>query len=391
VDYTVLRGFRASQAKYSPAVIARLAAKIQRKRHAAGQFGDAIAGNQTQQAMKAIGTAESKDLEQRLRQLFLEVLRFLSITTSATLQLHFVDCKLLVSIAGDTTDQAVHWDDGRGWDAPHTQITFLLHCSEGEGIRTTSLPNFPTRSLFQTSAHVLPNIGERTKHTRVDTTPLKPLWQKLTPMLQPEHFHSIPARIGDITVIRQHVPHFGTMHSGAASPNTPPRIVCFAMTSAEAGDGQDGAQYYWWHAVESAHGHGSREHLSALLAAKQHTPIERMSKYWEWRKLVSKIELDAAFMADYYGEDNGPLWIDRHDGTDPFASSRKQEQKKEAATAATAAATIPVKAAAGSKRARGAGEGGAKRARVDERKDEEREERERMERIMSVVEEGEIR
>lgn len=335
VGYTVLRGFIASKAEHSPTVVAVLALAVQEQQRAANRLGEAIAGNQTQQAFKAIATAAAKQVESRMRSLFIEVLAFLGME-SATLQLHLVDCKLLVSIAGNT--KAVHWDDGHGWDAPRTQITLLLHCTEGEGIHTTSVPNFDTSALFQNLHHLLPNIGERTKYERIDNTPLRPLWAKLIPLLQPQDFHSVAARIGDITVIRQHVPHYGTQHRGAASPSSPPRLVCFAMTSAVAGDGQDGA-------------------------------------------LVSKLKADAAFMEEYYGEDNGPLWITA--GPVPFASSRKLERAK--ADAAAAAAATPAKQAPRSnKRERRAGAGGAKRARIgigervvkEERRERERGERE---------------
>jgi len=102
-------------------------------------------------------------------------------------------------------EQLVHWDFPTAY-LTQGKYTMLWHLSEAAGQRTTALPRF--------EAHHQPD--ERTTNEQ--------LRDFLQPLFDKKNYASEAARIGDVTLFDQCIPHFGT-----ANTSSQERIVVFFM------------------------------------------------------------------------------------------------------------------------------------------------------------------
>lgn len=162
-----------------------------------------------------------------------------------------VDTKILTASPG-RGDQPIHFDCARGV-AAREQYSCILICSNG--CFSTALPRFAENEDLSFSSD-------------------RRSMQKVAHLLDESHYDSIPVSAGDIVFFRQSTPHRGVQ-------NTMPqgnRVVLFGMLSPSSEFGQDAQQVFPWLYVGHAFGWESLEFAAALVAGRDHKPIERFKQ-----------------------------------------------------------------------------------------------------------------
>jgi hypothetical protein len=247
----------------------------------------------------------------------------------------FIEPKRLVSLPGQG-EQAVHWDCAYAYDTPPTTITFLLHCTEGDGIDMTALPLYSARERIPaTRPRDTVAFGSERMHT---TKSRRRQLQSAIPLLDKQHFHRVSARVGDVTLCRQSVPHYGTRNNSGGE-----RVVLFAMLSASPLPTQDDFQFFRWQFVAEAFGHESLEYAQSLVAGKEFESMERFPDEKSWRFAVQLLD-KFGFLRLYYGEGGTPQWNNADQQSGAGQRKKKKEKSRGAAGAAAAAASVSVSA-----------------------------------------------
>ena len=250
--------------------------------------------------------------------------------------LHFIEPKRLVSLPGEG-EQAVHWDCAYAYDTPPSTVTFLLHCSEGVGIDTTALPLYSSRECIP-ATRLRDTVAFGSERMRTRSSRCEQL-QAAIPLLDKQHFHRVTARVGDVTLCRQSVPHYGTRNNSGGE-----RVVLFAMLSGSRLPSQDDFQFFRWQFVAEAFGCESVEYAQALVAGKEFESMERFPDERSWRFAVQLLEKHGLLQL-YYGEGT-PQWNNAEQQSGAGQRKRKKEKRSGAAGAAAAAASASVSASA---------------------------------------------
>ena len=246
--------------------------------------------------------------------------------------LQFIEPKRLVSLPGEG-EQAVHWDCAFAYDTLPNTITFLLHCTEGDGIDTTALPLYSARERIP-ATQPRDAVAFGSEHMYIKTSRRRQL-QSAIPLLDKQHFHRVSARVGDVTLCRQSVPHYGTRNNSGGE-----RVVLFDMFSSSDLLTQDDFQFFRWQFVGEAFGRESLEYAQALVAGKEFESVERFREADEqsWREanqLLEKFDL----LRLYYGEEGQPQWNNEQEQATTERADKK-EKRRGAASAAAAAVSV---------------------------------------------------
>lgn len=235
------------------------------------------------------------------------VLPNLGFSAAALARLHLVDFKIVIGEAQRSRKQIVHWDTPMAYDADPEQMSLLLHCTEGEGIRTTAMPDFPAESVFTPTVPSLHRIAGNAKGGYTQRR-VRDMEHNMLPHLASKHYSSELARIGDITAFRHRIPHFGTAHTGKAGSE--PRVLFFCMLSPVADPtGQDVNQYYPWHLASDTFGPGSLGHLRSLVAWRHMRALENYADDDTWMALFKQMRAQRTLFQRYFGT-NQARWMD---------------------------------------------------------------------------------
>ena len=250
--------------------------------------------------------------------------------------LQFIEPKRLVSLPGEG-EQAVHWDCAFAYDTLPRTITFLLHCTEGDGIDTTALPLYSARERIP-ATQPRDAVGFGSERMHIKTSRREQL-QAAIPLLDKQHFHRVAARVGDVTLCRQSVPHYGTRNNSGGN-----RVVLFAMLSSCDLLTQDDFQFFRWQFVGEAFGRESLEYAQALVVGKEFESVERFREADEqsWREanqMLEKFDL----LRLYYGEEGQPQWNNEQER--PATKRGDKKEKRRGAAGAAAAASASASAA----------------------------------------------
>ena len=170
--------------------------------------------------------------------------------------------------------------------------------SEGAGISTTAFPTYVARDVFPaTKTNECFGLGTE---QMAFTAARKQQLQSSVRFLARSHFHSIPARIGDIIVCRHRVPHYGTANSGPRI-NSPLRSMLFAMSSRDStSTGQDGLAVFTWQLYEWAYGQATKQHMQEIVAQKRYDPIFRLTLPQEVTRMHAALQ-EHGLVEAYYG------------------------------------------------------------------------------------------
>jgi hypothetical protein len=168
-----------------------------------------------------------------------------------TRTLHRVATKLLEAPPG-AGEQVVHFDSENGWTATN-QFSALLICSSG--VDTTAMPRYAAHTEFPKLLNPHPRDLQKVFH-----------------LLDPEWFHRVKAKKGQILIFRESVPHHGTRNPKDVGN----RRVLFSMWSPQKNVDQDEYQMYPWMVAAKAFGTNSIETAKMLVANAKHQPLERM-------------------------------------------------------------------------------------------------------------------
>jgi hypothetical protein len=96
--------------------------------------------------------------------------------------------------------------------------------------------------------------------------------RRMTPLMDPLFFHSVPVEPGDLVIFRHQVMHYGVANQDIAEP----RLVLFRMlctTPPALNSDPDGYQQHVWTWFAEAFGQGSPRHLAALAHYSEYHPL----------------------------------------------------------------------------------------------------------------------
>jgi hypothetical protein len=165
--------------------------------------------------------------------------------------------------------------------------------------------------------------------------------QDAIPLLEKQHFHSVPARAGDVTIFRQSVPHHDTRNKSNGDC-----VVLTATLSTTPQPARD-MRSFRWHFIANAFGPDSLEYAQALLAGKEAGSMDpqRFLDEKSWREAVQTLEKHGLLKL-YYGEGVQPQW--NNSSVEAQTATEQREEKaqcKEEASGATPGAAIAAAAA----------------------------------------------
>ena len=241
----------------------------------------------------------------------------------------FIEPKRLVSLPGEG-EQAVHWDCAYAYDTPPTTITFLLHCTEGDGIDTTALPFYSARERIP-ATRPRDTVALGSERMRTKASRRKQL-QSAIPLLDKQHFHRVAARVGDVTLCRQSVPHYGTRNNSSGE-----RVVQFAMLSSCDLRSQDDFQFSAGSSsLTRSATNRSNTSRRCQVAGKEVESMERFSDETSRRCAVRLLD-KFGLLQLYYGEGGTLQWNSAQQQSEAEQRKRKKEKSRGAAGAAAAA------------------------------------------------------
>jgi hypothetical protein len=195
---------------------------------------------------------------------------------------HVMVAPKLLKVEPGYGQQLVHWDTMDAWNNTGS-YAMILNCSE-RTVSSTAFPRFSVPLEFQfdepdptAQEHVgltparLEQLRHRQKQARL---------RQLAYLLDPEWFHSVEFKRGEVGFFEQSNPHFGTRNESSR-----PRVVFFCMfvrssvqasvTSMSADADQFFRWMYMWEAFRTPVNRWPREWAEALLEDVDEGPIAR--------------------------------------------------------------------------------------------------------------------
>jgi hypothetical protein len=177
----------------------------------------------------------------------------------------------LLKVEPGAGDQVVHWDTGGAWTNTGS-YAMILNCSE-KTVSSTAFPRFSMPQEFQldepdTAAHGRVRLS-RAQRERLAEQARHIKLRRLAFLLDPEWYHSIEFKRGEVGWFEQSIPHKGTRNDSNAT-----RVVLFCLLQVPRMRETDENSYFRWMFMDEV-GMSKQQYAEALMEDADETPVER--------------------------------------------------------------------------------------------------------------------